>query len=111
MQLIYLLNLVLISSTLYNGKFDCTQNTIETQGKKMIFLTLEKKVKENTCSLNIETTLSLFDTWMYINISSAVNYGCARRGFHKDLKLKNMHIDFLRRIMFFENLPIMLWFT
>lgn len=45
MQLIYLLNLVLISSTLYNGKFDCTQNTIETQGKKMIFLTLEKKGK------------------------------------------------------------------
>lgn len=77
----------------------------------MIFLTLEKKVKENTCSLNIETTLSLFDTWMYINISSAVNYRCAKRGFHKDLKLKNMHIDFLRRIMFFENLPIMLWFT
>lgn len=43
MQLIYLLNLVLISSTLYNGKFDCTQNTIETQGKKNDFSYFGKK--------------------------------------------------------------------
>lgn len=26
----------------YNGKFDCIQNSIATQAKKMIFLTVEK---------------------------------------------------------------------
>lgn len=49
----------------YNGKFDCTQNSIATQAEKCLLL-LWKKVKEN--SLNVVTTLSLFDTY--------ISYGC-----------------------------------
>lgn len=51
----------------YNGKFDSTQNSI--QAKTYLFLLL-KRVKEN--SRNVETTLSLFDTYF----SSVLNYGC-----------------------------------
>lgn len=74
----------------YNGKFDSTQNSI--QAKTCLFLLL-KRVKEN--SLNVETTLSLFDTYF----SSVLNYGCETWSFHKAPQVKKIHIDFLKRIM------------
>lgn len=77
----------------FNGKFDCTQNSIATKARKCTF-NLFKKVKDN--NLNVETTLSLFDTY----VSSVLHYGCEVWGFHKAPHVEKVHVEFLKRIMF-----------
>ena len=47
----------------FNGKFDCTQNSITTKFRKCTF-NLFKEVNDN--NLNVATTLSLFDIHMLV---------------------------------------------
>ena len=51
-------------------------------------------MKDN--NLNVETTLSLFDTY----VSSVLHYGCEVWGFHKAPHVEKVHVEFLKRIMF-----------
>ena len=66
----------------FNGKFDCTQDSIATKARKCTF-NLLKKMKDN--NLNVETTLSLFGKY----VSYVLHYGFAVFGFHKSPRWKN----------------------
>jgi hypothetical protein len=76
----------------YNGKFGYTQQSLATKAKKCTFL-LWSRVKEN--NLNVEATLSLFDTY----ITSVLHYGCEIWGFHKAPHIERVHMNFLKEIM------------
>lgn len=66
------------------------------QGKKAMF-SLYSKIKDE--SFNVETLLSLFDTY----IASIVNYGCETWGYHKGLDIETLHLSFLKRILKVKN--------
>jgi hypothetical protein len=76
----------------YNGKFDYTQQSLATKAKKCTF-SLWSRVKGN--NLNVETTLSLFDTYLI----SVLHYGCEIWGFHKAPHIERVHMNFLKKIM------------
>ena len=49
----------------------------------------------NTQSLNVESKLSVFDTY----VSSLLNYGCEVWGFHPAHDVERVHLDFCKRIL------------
>ena len=65
----------------FNGKFTKTLKIIASEGDKCTWLILSIC---NRLSLNTETKLHVFDTY----VSSVLNYGCEVWGFHPVMILK-----------------------
>ena len=68
----------------YNGKFNSTQKYLSSQGRKAMFSLL---LSIKNCSFNVETQISLFDTY----VSSVMNYG-ELWGFDKARDIEQIHI-------------------
>ena len=76
----------------YNGKFARTQKRFAEQGRKALFPIL------NVCRnnfFNIETMLSVFDTY----INSILSYGSEVWGFHSGHDVEKVHIQFCKRLL------------
>ena len=76
----------------YNGKFARTQKRFAEQGRKALFSIL------NVCRnnfFNIETMLSVFDTY----INSILSYGSEVWGFHSGHDFEKVHIQFCKRLL------------
>lgn len=76
----------------FNGNFNVTQKTIAMQGRKCMFGILKLC---NETYLNIETKLSIFDTY----VSSVLNYGSEIWGFHSGDEIERVHTNFCKRIL------------
>ena len=76
----------------YNGKFSRTQKRAAEQGRKALFSVLK------TCNknyFNIETMLSVFDTY----VNSILSYGSEVWGFHRGQDIEKIHIQFCKRLL------------
>ena len=76
----------------YNGKFARTQKRFAEQGRKALFPIL------NVCRnnfFNIETMLSVFDTY----INSILSHGSEVWGFHSGHDVEKVHIQFCKRLL------------
>ena len=69
----------------YNGKFSRTQKRAAEQGRKAIF-SIPKTCNKNY--FNIETMLSVFDTY----VNSILSYGSEVCGFHRGQDIEKNHI-------------------
>ena len=79
--------------TLYfNGKFTKSQCIIAEQSRKCMFQILKTC---NNLSLNIETKLRVFDTY----VTSVLNYGSEIWGFHPGKDIEKVHVDFCKRVL------------
>ena len=76
----------------FNGKFTKSQSIIAEQGRKCIYHILRIC---NNLSLNIESKLYVFDTY----VSSVLNYGSEIWGFNPGYDIEKVHIDFCKRIL------------
>ena len=74
----------------YNGKFTEVEKQLAMQGRKAVFA-LNKNI--NGLSLNNETLLSLFDSY----ICSILNYASAIWGSHKGLNVEKVQLDFCEK--------------
>ena len=76
----------------YNGKFSRAQKRAAEQGRKALFYIL------NVCNknfFNIETMLSVFDTY----VNSVLSYGAEVWGFHTGQDVEKIHIQFCKKIL------------
>lgn len=76
----------------YNGKFNSTQKYLSSQGRKAMF-SLLSNIK--ICCFNIETQLSLFDTY----VSSVLGYSCELWGFDKSVDIEKIHLQFCKKLL------------
>ncbi|KAK6178526.1 hypothetical protein SNE40_013301 [Patella caerulea] len=76
----------------YNGTFLKTQKHVADQGRKALFSVLRVC---NGNFFNIETKLSVFDTY----VGSILSYGSEIWGFHKAADVKKVQSNFCKRIL------------
>jgi hypothetical protein len=77
----------------FNGKFTKSQSIIAEQGRKCMYHVLQIC---NNLSLNIESKLYVFDTY----VSSVLNYGSEIWGFNPGHDIEKVHVDFCKRILY-----------
>ena len=76
----------------FNGKFTKTLTIIVSQGNKCMWHILSIC---NRLSLNMETKLHVFDTYVYI----VLNYGCEVWDFHPAHDIEKIHMNFCKIIL------------
>ena len=76
----------------FNGKCSQTQKRLSEQSRKAVY-SLFNKIQDGC--YNIETLLSLFDTY----VTSIWNYGCDVWGYHTAPDIEKVHLYFLKRIL------------
>ena len=76
----------------FNGKFTKTPKVIASQGVKCMGYIIRLC---NSLSLNKETKLDVFDTY----VSRVLNYGYEVWGFHPGNDVEKVHMDFCKRIL------------
>ena len=69
-----------------------TQKRLSEQGRKAVY-SLFNKIQDGC--YNIETLLSLFDTY----VTCILNYGCEVWGYHTAPDIEKIHLYFLKRIL------------
>ena len=76
----------------YNGKFNFAEKQLASQGRKALFA-LYKNI--NDMYLNVETSLSRFDTY----IGSALQYASEIWGNHRGNCVEKVQLDFCKRLL------------
>ena len=76
----------------YNNTFNVTQKKLSEQGRKVKFAMLRKLADY---SLNFETALSLFDTY----VTSILLYSSEVWGIHSATNIEQVHIDFCKQLL------------
>ena len=76
----------------YNGKFNFAEKQLASQGRKALFA-LYKNI--NDMYLNVESSLSLFDTY----IGSVLQYASEIWGIHRGNCVEKVQLDFCKRLL------------